>query len=279
MIIDFHVHVLPPQIKQDRSRYAKADAAFARIYGNNKAKIATAEDLIENMDRDEVDVSVIVNYGWSTRELCIETNDYILESVNRYPKRLFGFGAVADFQSDNSLKEIERCARGGLRGIGELRPDCQPPGFCQKSALEPFAASLKKNKLLMMTHASEPVGHIYPGKGTASPGMLYWFITAFPEVTLICAHWGGGLPFYALMPEVNKALANTYFDTAISPFLYRPEIYSQVNRLVGAKKILFGSDYPVMTPGRILKEIEASDLSNDEKSCVTSGNARKLLGI
>jgi predicted TIM-barrel fold metal-dependent hydrolase len=279
MIIDFHVHVLPPQIKQDRSRYAKADAAFARIYGNNKAKIATAEDLIENMDRDEVDVSVIVNYGWSTRELCIETNDYILESVNRYPKRLFGFGAVADFQSDNSLKEIERCTRGGLRGIGELRPDCQPPGFCQKSALEPFAASLKKNKLLMMTHASEPVGHIYPGKGTASPGMLYWFITAFPEVTLICAHWGGGLPFYALMPEVNKALANTYFDTAISPFLYRPEIYSQVNRLVGAKKILFGSDYPVMTPGRILKEIEASDLSNDEKSCVTSGNARKLLGI
>jgi predicted TIM-barrel fold metal-dependent hydrolase len=279
MIIDFHTHVLPPQIKKDRSRYARTDSAFAQIYGDNKIKIATAVDLIENMDRDGVDISVIVNYGWSTHELCVETNDYILESVNRYPKRLFGFGAVADYNSAKSLAEIERCARGGLRGIGELRPDCQPPGFCQKKALEPFAALLRKYKLLLMTHASEPVGHIYPGKGIVTPGMLYWFIAAFPDLTTVCAHWGGGLPFYALMPEVNKALANVYFDTAISPFLYRPEIYRQVSQLVGAAKILFGSDYPVMTPGRILKEIDAAGLAEEEKNNIVSGNARRLLGI
>ena len=133
MIIDFHTHVLPPQVKNNRSRYVKKDAAFAEIYSGDKVRIATAEDLIANMDRDEVEISVIVNYGWKTHELCVETNDYILESVNRYPKRLIGFGAVADYHSEKSLSEIERCARGGLRGIGELRPDCQPPGFAQKN--------------------------------------------------------------------------------------------------------------------------------------------------
>ncbi len=279
MIIDFHTHVLPPKIKKDRSHYITTDSAFARIYGDDKAKIATAEDLIENMDRDGVDISVIVNYGWSTHDLCIETNDYIAESVNHYPKNLIGFGAVADYHSEKSLKEIERCASGGLRGIGEIRPDSQPPGFRQKKALEPFVASLRRHRLLLMTHSSEPVGHVYPGKGDVTPGMLYSFISAFPDLTFICAHWGGGLPFYALMPEVQKALANVYFDTAASPFLYRTEIYRQVSQLVGTEKILFGSDYPVMSPGRILKEIETARLTAAEKSNILSGNARKLLGI
>jgi predicted TIM-barrel fold metal-dependent hydrolase len=279
MIIDFHTHVLPPQVKKDRNRYARNDSAFAQIYGDYKVKIATAEELVENMERDGVDISIIVNYGWSTHEFCVLTNDYIMEVVNRHPKRLVGFGAVADYHSEDSFKEIERCVRGGLRGIGELRPDCQPPGFSQKKAIEPFAALLRKHKLFLMTHASEPVGHIYPGKGTVSPGMLWWFISAFPDLTTVCAHWGGGLPFYALMPEVNRALANVYFDTAASPFLYRPEIYRQVSQLIGAEKILFGSDFPVMSPGRILKEIDTAGLSEEDKKNITSGNARRLLGI
>jgi predicted TIM-barrel fold metal-dependent hydrolase len=279
MIIDFHAHALPPQIKQDRRRCIKADSAFAQIYGDNKIKVATADDLIENMDKDGVDVSVIVNYGWSTHELCVETNDYILESVARYPKRLVGFAAVADYNTDKSLTEIERCAKCGVRGIGELRPDAQPPGFAQKKALEPFVKLLRHYKLLLTTHSSDPVGHIYSGKGIVTPNVLYWFISAFPDITTICAHWGGGLPYYALMPEVKTAMVNTYFDTAISPYLYSPEIYRQVCQLVGAEKILFGSDFPMMTPGRILKEIDTAGLAEAEKNNILSGNACKLLGL
>jgi hypothetical protein len=48
---------------------------------------------------------------------------------------------------------------------------------------------------------------------------------------------------------------------------------------VGADKILFGSDYPVMRPSRILKEIEASGLGEAEKNYILSGNARRLLGL
>jgi uncharacterized protein len=279
MIIDFHAHVLPPDIKKDRSRFIGKDSNFTSIYGDKKIKIATAEDLIANMDRESVDVSVIVNYGWSTHELCVQVNDYIMESVSRYPRRLIGFGAVADYNSDKSLAEIERFAQGGLKGVGELRPDCQPPGFAQKKALEPFVKLLRRYKLLVMTHSSEPVGHIYAGKGIAGPGLLYWFISNFPDITLVCAHWGGGLPFYALMPEVHKDLANIYFDTAISPFLYRLEVYKQVSGLVGAEKILFGSDFPVIEPGRIIKEVNESALSEEEKNNVLSGNARRLLGL
>jgi predicted TIM-barrel fold metal-dependent hydrolase len=123
------------------------------------------------------------------------------------------------------------------------------------------------------------VGHSYPGKGEATPGMIYPFIIANPELPVVCAHWGGGLPFYSLMPEVRTATENVYYDTAASPFLYSPEIYPLVSELVGADRILFGSDYPVMPPGRLLKEIFNCDLPDDSREDILSGNARRLLGI
>ena len=279
MIIDFHTHVLPPRIKENRRRYAALDPAFAAIYSNEKARIATAEELIDSMDRDGVDISVIANYGWGTQELCTETNNYIMEAVARYPRRLVGFGAVPSYSGEAAIAEIERCARGGLRGIGEIRPDIQTPDFTNKELMAPFAAALKKHKMLLLTHASEPVGHSYAGKGSATPAMLYPFITSFPDLTVICAHWGGGLPFYALMPEVKEAFKNVYFDTAASPFLYHTQIYSQVSRLVGAEKVLFGSDYPLLAQGRLIKEIKAADLSQKDRDLILGGNARRLLGI
>ena len=279
MIIDFHTHVLPPRIKEDRSRYVDADPAFARIYADEKAKIATSEDLIENMDRDGVDVSVIVNYGWTTHELCVEVNEYILDSIACYPGRLYGFCGVSSYADDASLAEIERCAKAGAKGVGEIRPDGQASDFTSKEAMAPFVELLRKYGLILLTHASEPVGHIYPGKGEATPGLLYKFIVNFPELPIICAHWGGGLPFYALMPEARKALGNVYYDTAASPFLYVPEIYRQVSQLVGADKILFGSDYPVMPPSRLLKEIDTVDIPAEDKTEILSGNAHRLLGI
>lgn len=277
MIIDFHTHVFPPQIKKKRNQYIDSDPCFAVLYSPKEAQLATADELIDSMDKEGIDISVIVNIGWTTHELCIETNDYIMESIARYPKRLIGFGSVQPNSFDAAVAEIERCAKGGMRGIGEIRPDMQLFDLNDEIML-PIMETLRKHQLILLTHASEPVGHLYPGKGAITPEMLYPFITAFPDLTIVCAHWGGGLPFYALMPEVKKAMKNVFFDTAASPYLYSPEIYQQVIQLVGADKILFGSDYPLLAQGRLLKEINSLDLAPETKSLILGGNARKLLG-
>jgi len=278
MIIDCHTHVFPPQIKKKRNQYIDSDPCFAVLYSPKEAKLATADELIDSMDKEGIDISVIVNIGWTTHELCVETNDYILESVARYPKRLIGFGSVQPNSFDAAIAEIERCAQGGIRGIGEIRPDMQLFDLNDEIML-PIIETLRKHRLILLTHASEPVGHLYPGKGTITPEMLYPFITAFPDLTIVCAHWGGGLPFYTLMPEVKQAMKNVFFDTAASPYLYSPEIYQQVIQLVGADKILFGSDYPLLAQGRLLKEINSLDLAQETKNLILGGNARKLLGI
>jgi len=279
MIIDFHTHVFSPQMKKNRSKYIDSDPCFAILYSEKEAKLATADELIASMDKAGIDISVILNLGWATHELCVETNDYILESITRYPNRLVGFCAIQPHSSRAAIAEVERCAKGGIKGIGELRPDVQLLDLNDDEVMEPFIEVVRKHKLILLTHASEPVGHQYPGKGSITPDILYPFITNFPDLTIVCAHWGGGLPFYALMPEVKKAMSNVFFDTAASPLLYSPQVYNQVIQLVGGDKILFGSDYPLLGQGRLLKEISSLDLPEESKSLILSGNAQRLLKI
>jgi len=279
MIIDFHTHIFPPQVKNNRQRYVDSDPCFAVLYENQKAKLTTVEELIAGMDASGVDISVVQNIGWTTHELCVETNDYILEAIHKYPYRLIGFCSVQPLSIDASVKEIERCAREGIRGVGELRPDIQMLDLGDSEVMKPFVEALVKNNMILLTHTSEPAGHQYAGKGTVSPEMLYPFIAGYPELTIVCAHWGGGLPFYALMPEVEKAFKNVYFDSAASPFLYNPRIYEQMAGLIGEDKILFGSDYPLLEQSRIIREILIQNLPEQVKMKILGENARKLLGI
>ena len=140
-------------------------------------------------------------------------------------------------------------------------------------------AVAQEHGLIVTTHSSEPVGHLYTGKGTITLQVLMRFIGNFPDTTIVCAHWGGGLPFYALMPEVAAALRNVYFDTAASPFLYTPQVYSAVSSLVGADKVLFGSDYALLRPRRLLNEIASSSLTPDEREAIQERKRRAAAGL
>ncbi|MBM3119285.1 MAG: amidohydrolase [Chloroflexi bacterium] len=279
MIVDFHTHVVPPAIKERRAKYLGRDACFSLLYAEPKAKLVTADELISAMNEYEIDKSVILNLGWTSHELCVETNDYILEAIARYPKRLIGFCAIQPLAGDKAIKELERCTQNGAKGIGEMRPDVQGFDFKDNKVMKPVMEAAIKHDLIFLTHASEPVGHQYFGKGTITPEFIYPLILNFPDLKLVCAHWGGGLPFYALMPEVEKALKNVHFDTAATPFLYKPQIFKQMADIIGSDKILFGSDYPLLSPRRIIDQIESVKLIQEGRDKILGGNARKLLSL
>ncbi|MCK4698364.1 MAG: amidohydrolase family protein, partial [Dehalococcoidia bacterium] len=246
MIVDFHTHIFPPRFNEYREEYVARDPLFARIYAKPNAKIASCEDLIAIMDEEGIDRSVILNANWSSLELCQETNDHIMESISRYPDRLVGFCSLPPKAEEAAIAELERCVRGGIRGIGEMRPDFHGLERGDEAVMDTIFEVALRHRLILLVHASEPVGHEYVGKQKITPDVLEKLINRFPDMTIVCAHWGGGLPFYALMPEVAEALKNVFFDSSASPYLYRPEIFRHVAEIVGVEKILFGSDYPVM---------------------------------
>ncbi|MQG69643.1 MAG: amidohydrolase [SAR202 cluster bacterium] len=269
--VDFHTHIFPPSIADQRERWLERDATFRELYADPKAKLATAGDLIAAMDEDGVDRAVVMGIGWTDQVLAREANDYIIDAARRHPDRLTGFASVNPAWGDSAVTEVERCAHAGLRGVGELHPDTQGFALGDEAVMTLLLEVAQAHRLIVTTHSSEPAGHVYPGKGRTTPDVLWRFIqhaARFPDVKVVCAHWGGGLPFYALMPEVARALGNVYFDTAASPFLYTADVFSVVADLVGVDKILLGSDYPLLRPARLLRQLDESGSSDEVKDQV-----------
>jgi hypothetical protein len=277
MRIDVHTHVFPPQIVGDRSRFFDGEAAFRLLYDSPKARLATVESLLEAMDRDHIDWAVVFGFPWKEVELSARHNDYVLESAAKYGARLIPL-ACMDPAARKAAAEAERCFANGAYGLGELAvyEQCDT-GAALRSFGELIDCCRAAGRLLLI-HANEPVGHRYPGKAPLGLDFYYELARLAAGMPLIFAHWGGGLGFYSLLKrEAPDVLAQVYYDTAASPFLYRPAIYAEMVRILGPERILFGSDYPLLTPARYDLDLAASGLNPEHAAAIMGGNALHLL--
>ena len=277
VIVDFHTHLLPASFRERRADIAARDATFGALFGAG-GRMATADDLIAMMDESGVDLSVVLGFGWCDLEIAREANDCLLDAAARYPGRIAPFCSVHPGWGDDALREVERCVDAGAIGIGELHPTSQEIDLAMDESFEPLARLATERGLLVTVHGSEPVGHVYPGKGSTTPERLIGIVERFPDVHWVFAHWGGGLPFYALMPEVRAALANTSFDSAASPFLYDADVFHVASRAVGTERVLFGSDYPLLPASRVMEQARGT-LDPAAAQAVLGGNAARLLGL
>lgn len=276
MIVDFHTHIFPPGVIAGRSRYVDTESWFGRIYGDSQVRMAGPDELISEMDRCGIDRAVVSGFAWRSFELCVQTNDFIAETVAGYPERLAGLAVVPPLHPQVTA-EVSRCAKLGFRGIGELLPDGQGFDPADTAALKPLARAAAEHGLPLLIHLNEPLGHTYAGKGSAGPKDGWLFARNFPELKIVFAHWGGGLPFFELMPEVRADLKNVWYDCAASPYLYAPRVYRAAIDLVGADRIILGSDFPLISPERYLRELDGQELVDDERQAILGGNALELL--
>ncbi|MFO7711586.1 MAG: amidohydrolase family protein, partial [Dehalococcoidia bacterium] len=145
LIIDFHTHIFPPWLRERRDEYIKSDPCFGSLYSGPRAKMATAEELVAGMDEAGIDMSVVLNIGWASHQLCVQTNEYILDSVSRHPTRLIGFCAIQPKAGDAAIAEMERCAAAGARGIGELRSDMQGFDLSDERTMHPMIDAAMKH--------------------------------------------------------------------------------------------------------------------------------------
>jgi predicted TIM-barrel fold metal-dependent hydrolase len=242
--------------------------------------------MIADMDKAGIDKVVLMGEYRLKHEACVARNDQALDLVRRWPDKVIGFAVVQPKAGKKALDEIERCLDGGMRGVGELSPYGAGYTLSDPDFLSVVELCIDRG-VPMNLHVSEEIGHYYLGKSTTPLLHYYELAYRYPELRLILAHWGGGLLFYEMMPEVRRVLRSVWYDTAASPLLYPTRtVFEVALQCVDHRKILYGSDYPLLAcrdkqsePDMLpfLTEIDELDLAPQVYADIMGDNAARLL--
>ncbi|MEU3241850.1 amidohydrolase family protein [Streptomyces sp. NPDC006875] len=122
-----------------------------------------------------------------------------------------------------------------------------------------------------------PTGPLRPSETGRPIPYIHQVALDFPELTVVCGHIGH--PWTTEMIAVADKHANVYIDTsAYTVRRYPPELVAHL-RGRGRRKILFGSNYPMITPSRALEHLPELGLDEETTELFLSGNARRVFHL
>ena len=264
MIVDSHTHILPPDVVSDMPKFMSRDKTLCNLFRNG-SRVSTAETLLNSMNQNKIDYSIVMGMGWSDYSFNQYVNEYLIESQVKSGGRLVAITGITPQHGDTGIYEAERCIASGSHGFGEVHLSEQKMAGKPFDFLEPYMSMLLTAEFPLVVHSSEPVGHLYQGKGQTNPQELEKLVQFFPNNKMVLAHWGGGLLFYEMMKEMKELMGNVFYDTAATPLLYNYKIFNVALEIVGANKILSGSDYPLLKQQTIFEPINNNDVGSREK--------------
>lgn len=277
MLIDFHTHLFPDKIAERAlAQLVENTRPYRSRYGETKPHTdATVNGLAASSRAAGLDVSVVMPIATSPRPS--ETINNFAAQVDAVPG-LRSFGSVHPHSPD-AMKELERAASLGLRGI-KLHPEYQ--GFFadgpESVAVVKKAASLG---LWVLFHAGEDIG--MPPPVHCAPEHVARLCDAVPEARIILAHLGG----YRLWEQVETMLPSlpVYLDTSFCLPNERGEWerFCRILRGIGPERVLFGSDSPWADQAEALAAarefLDTYGFSAPEQAAILGGNAARILGI
>jgi predicted TIM-barrel fold metal-dependent hydrolase len=277
-IVDAHTHIFPPDVVLRREIYHARDTWFSVCYENPKLLLASPEDLIASMDEAGIQTSIACGFPWADPGLCREHNDWMAEARRAYPGRIAFLAIVAPNQP-GAAAEAERAFGLGAVGIGELNADAQGFDLLAPATIAELMTLCHDWGKPVMLHSTEPIGHLYPGKGAATPDKLFTLLSAYPAQPIVLAHWGGGLPFYELMPEVRAVTHHVAYDSAATTYLYNHTIFQHVAGIVGPERVVFGSDFPILRQDRLVRRVARQVEDTERLDMIYAGNADRIYGL
>ncbi len=294
-VIDCHVHHFSPEVLADPDGWARErgeDLWLTCVAPPGRTSLqdwADTDRLLRDMDTASVERVVLQSWYWETPRVCQQQNRFLARCIAEHPDRLSAFAGLPFSENERAVLDEAHWAldEGGFIGFGELHPGVHAL-HAENFVWDTVAELAAGRRVPLLLHATEPVGRSYPGRVETPFWPLLDFLASHPDTSFILAHLGGLLPFYALNPNVKERLTNVYADTAALPLLYRAEACRMLADLLGADRLLFGSDYPLRTLPKTqaeadfqapLEYLHQAGLKPDELEGVLQANARELLRL
>lgn len=233
------------------------------------------EDIILDMDKAGVDVAVIVAVDADTTYHYRLPNELIAEAVRNYPDRLIGFAGVDPHKGllavDEVKRSVEELGLTGLKFISHLHE--MPPN---DPRMYPILAEAQRLNIPVLFHTGV---HFHEGARLkyCRPEYLDDVAIDFPDLKIIAAHFG--FPwFYEALSVVQKN-SNLYFNIAGWAPRRIPEYVIKMMNGPLSGRALLGSDFPLISRSRIMKELRELPIKESTLQKVISENPAAVLGI
>lgn len=219
-----------------------------------------ADGLVRNMDRLGIQATAIIAFDAIGPDFR-GGNDRVAEAMRAYPGRFLGYATVDPNERAAMTAELERCFN--QLGFHAIKFHCDTHGYpADGDNYRPALEYADAHGLAVLIH------------GRITEAML----KAYPRAQFLSAHvggWDGRTPNYAV--ELTRAYPNIHCELCSSVVVNG--VMEKLVELVGADRILFGSDTPLMDAGYQMGRVLGARLSEEEKAQILYRNAAKLLRV
>ena len=274
--IDVHVHAWAPGASEEDPMLVQATKYFGDVQPPK-----TLDDMAAYY-RERRMACVVFTVDGKNQTKAHVTNDEVLAFADRNDDIVIPFVSVDPTRGTAGVREAQRLIdTGKVRGF-KLHPQTQA-FFANDPAIYPFYEVVEAAKLPIIVHS----GHSGMGTGMrggggirlkyGNPMLLDDVAVDFPDMPIIIAHPSFPCQDEALSVCLHKP--QVYIDLSGWSQKYFPPNLIQYANTQLKHKVLFGSDYPVLTPDRWLRDFAALPIKDDVRPLILKENALRLFGL
>lgn len=225
------------------------------------------------MDQAGVGLGLVAAW-WGPRGPLID-NDEVASFTREHPDRLVGVASVDLARPLDAVRELRRCVRElGFRALRVvpwlwgLPPDDRRyyPLYIECIELDvPICLQVGHTGPLLSSEPGRPIPY------------LENVLLDFPELRLVAGHIGA--PWTAEIISLATKFPNLYVDTSAYKATRYPADFVEFLRGRGSKKVMFGTNYPMLTASACLEGVDGLGLSDEARQLFFSGNAQRVFKL
>jgi len=272
--IDTHVHLEPEESGQ------AAEAAAKKYFGDSGAP-RDRKGLAEYYRSRKIGCVIFPVDEKLTGKSQV-SNDTVAEFAAENADIMLAFASIDPARGADGVREAKRLvASGAIRGL-KLHPPLQQ-FFPNDRVAYPLYEVFAEARLPVLFHTGHSgIGTGMPGGGGVrlkygNPMYIDDVAVDFPEMPIILAH--PSFPWQDEAISICLHKPEVYIDlSGWSPKYFPANLIQYANTLL-KHKVLFGSDYPLITPDRWMADFAKIDIKPEVRPLILKENARKLLGV
>jgi len=226
---------------------------------------------------DRADVAVGLLSAWhDPRAGALISNDEVAGWVAARPDRFAGLAAVDLARPMDAVRELRRCVTelgfAGLRVVPWLWD--APPTDRRYYALYAACVELGVPFCTQVGHT----GPLRPSETGRPIPYVDQVALDFPELVIVGGHVG--YPWTEEMIAVCRKHENVYVDTSAYTSRRLPaELVAYMSTRSGRRKVLFGTNYPMIAHDRALEGLDVLGLDEEARRLYLAGNAQRVFGL